>query len=311
MQAEVTPTWPALGWRVRLRRRAFARWLDAMVTGMAKAMSAVVVRRRETPVQPRWPRMYAVRGFFAAGPFAQGLRFTGPIAGGAATRQARQVLAGPAAGTAGGRREVQGGHISPEPRINERIRVPEVRLVGPNGEQVGIVAIGDALRLAQEADLDLVEVAPTARPPVCKLMDYGKFKYESALKAREARSHRRRGAGLRGGATQAGRQEHDHGDRAYAEEERGEGGARRSAFCAAPPPRSAGVGQRLTAFYLPVPSPAQRTWHPGRVRRGGLSACAGESRTLRARSLRRARWAARSALRSVSRAVGGPRAKVR
>jgi translation initiation factor IF-3 len=81
----------------------------------------------------------------------------------------------------------QGGPISVEPRINDRIRVPEVRLVGPNGEQVGIVAIGDALRLAQEADLDLVEVAPTARPPVCKLMDYGKFKYESAQKAREAR----------------------------------------------------------------------------------------------------------------------------
>jgi translation initiation factor IF-3 len=67
--------------------------------------------------------------------------------------------------------------------------VPEVRLVGPNGEQVGIVAIGDALRLAQEADLDLVEVAPMARPPVAKLMDYGKFKYESAQKAREARRH--------------------------------------------------------------------------------------------------------------------------
>jgi translation initiation factor IF-3 len=62
-----------------------------------------------------------------------------------------------------------------------------VRLVGPNGEQVGIVPITDALRLAQEADLDLVEVAPMARPPVCKLMDYGKFKYESALRAREAR----------------------------------------------------------------------------------------------------------------------------
>jgi translation initiation factor IF-3 len=81
----------------------------------------------------------------------------------------------------------QGGPISVEPRINDRIRVPEVRLVGPNGEQVGIVAIGDALRLAQEADLDLVEVAPTARPPVAKLMDYGKFKYETAQKAREAR----------------------------------------------------------------------------------------------------------------------------
>ncbi len=77
--------------------------------------------------------------------------------------------------------------ISVEPRINDRIRVPEVRLVGAEGEQIGIVAIGEALRLAQEADLDLVEVAPDARPPVCKLMDYGKFKYESAQKAREAR----------------------------------------------------------------------------------------------------------------------------
>ncbi len=74
-----------------------------------------------------------------------------------------------------------------EARINERIRVPEVRLVGPNGEQVGIVRVEDALRLAQEADLDLVEVAPDARPPVCKLMDYGKFKYEADMKAREAR----------------------------------------------------------------------------------------------------------------------------
>ncbi len=77
-------------------------------------------------------------------------------------------------------------HIT-ESRINERIRVPEVRLVGPNGEQVGIVRVEDALRLAQEADLDLVEVAPDARPPVCKLMDYGKFKYEADMKAREAR----------------------------------------------------------------------------------------------------------------------------
>jgi translation initiation factor IF-3 len=80
-----------------------------------------------------------------------------------------------------------GGPISTETRINDRIRVPEVRLVGPNGEQVGIVRIEDALRLAVEADLDLVEVAPTARPPVCKLMDYGKFKYESDQKARESR----------------------------------------------------------------------------------------------------------------------------
>jgi translation initiation factor IF-3 len=81
----------------------------------------------------------------------------------------------------------RGGQITTEPRINDRIRVPEVRLVGPNGEQVGIVRIDDALRVAQEADLDLVEVAPQARPPVCKIMDYGKFKYENAQKAREAR----------------------------------------------------------------------------------------------------------------------------
>ncbi|MBM9464897.1 translation initiation factor IF-3 [Aeromicrobium sp. YIM 150415] len=72
-------------------------------------------------------------------------------------------------------------------RVNERIRVPEVRLVGPSGEQVGIVRIEDALRLAAEADLDLVEVAPQARPPVARLMDYGKFKYEAAQKARESR----------------------------------------------------------------------------------------------------------------------------
>jgi translation initiation factor IF-3 len=78
-------------------------------------------------------------------------------------------------------------HISTELRINDRIRVPEVRLVGPNGETVGIVPTDQALKLAQEADLDLVEIAPQGRPPVCKLMDYGKFKYENAQKAREAR----------------------------------------------------------------------------------------------------------------------------
>ncbi len=62
-------------------------------------------------------------------------------------------------------------------------------MVGPAGEQVGIVRVEDALRLAQEADLDLVEVAPLAKPPVAKLMDYGKFKYEAAMKAREARKN--------------------------------------------------------------------------------------------------------------------------
>ena len=82
-----------------------------------------------------------------------------------------------------------GDSISAEPRINDRIRVPEVRLVGPNGEQVGIVKIDVALQMAQESDLDLVEVAPMARPPVAKLMDYGKFKYETAQKARESRKN--------------------------------------------------------------------------------------------------------------------------
>ena len=79
--------------------------------------------------------------------------------------------------------------ISAEARINERIRVPEVRLVGPSGEQVGIVRTDDARKLAYEADLDLVEVAPNAKPPVAKIMDYGKFKYEQDQKAREARKN--------------------------------------------------------------------------------------------------------------------------
>ena len=80
-------------------------------------------------------------------------------------------------------------HDISDPRINDRIRVPQVRLVGPNGEQVGIVKIDEALRLAGEVDLDLVEVAPMANPPVAKLMDFGKYKYEAALKAREARKN--------------------------------------------------------------------------------------------------------------------------
>lgn len=76
-----------------------------------------------------------------------------------------------------------------DPRINDRIRVPEVRLVGPKGEQVGVVKIEDALRMAQDADLDLVEVSPQSSPPVAKLMDFGKFKYEAAQKIREARKN--------------------------------------------------------------------------------------------------------------------------
>jgi len=76
-----------------------------------------------------------------------------------------------------------------EPRINDRIRVPEVRLIGAGGEQVGVVAIDMALRLAEEAGFDLVEIAPDAQPPVCKIMDFGKYKYEIAQKAREARQN--------------------------------------------------------------------------------------------------------------------------
>ena len=67
--------------------------------------------------------------------------------------------------------------------------MPEVRLVGAAGEQIGVVRIEEALRLAQDADLDLVEVAPDAKPPVAKLMDFGKFKYEAAQKIREARKN--------------------------------------------------------------------------------------------------------------------------
>ena len=79
------------------------------------------------------------------------------------------------------------GVIISEPNINEDIRAAKVRLIGPNGEQVGVIATSVALNLAREADLDLGEVAPNAKPPVAKLIDYGKFKYNEKIKAREAR----------------------------------------------------------------------------------------------------------------------------
>ncbi len=72
-------------------------------------------------------------------------------------------------------------------RINEQIRVPEVRLIGPDGQQFGILSIKEALARAAEAHLDLVEVAPQAAPPVCRIMDYGKFKYQQSKKQQEAR----------------------------------------------------------------------------------------------------------------------------
>jgi len=71
--------------------------------------------------------------------------------------------------------------------VNDRIRAPQVRLVGSDGTQIGIVGVQEALRQAQELDLDLVEVAPQAQPPVCRIMDYGKFKYEQNRRARKAR----------------------------------------------------------------------------------------------------------------------------
>ncbi|MSV93222.1 MAG: translation initiation factor IF-3 [Actinobacteria bacterium] len=74
-----------------------------------------------------------------------------------------------------------------EPRYNERIRAREVRVIGPDGAQLGIKTVPDALALAREIDLDLVEVAPLANPPVCRIMDYGKFRYEESQRAREAR----------------------------------------------------------------------------------------------------------------------------
>ena len=72
-------------------------------------------------------------------------------------------------------------------RINEQIRVPEVRLIGPEGEQIGVMPTKEALAQAAEAHLDLVEVAPQAIPPVCRIMDYGKFKYQQSKKQQEAR----------------------------------------------------------------------------------------------------------------------------
>jgi translation initiation factor IF-3 len=74
-------------------------------------------------------------------------------------------------------------------RINERIRVPEVRLIDDEGNQVGVLKTPDALAFAQERDLDLVEVAPEARPPVCRVLDYSKYKYEQAQKVKQARKH--------------------------------------------------------------------------------------------------------------------------
>jgi translation initiation factor IF-3 len=74
-----------------------------------------------------------------------------------------------------------------EARVNEQITAPEIRLIGEDGEQLGIVSLQQALALAEEKDIDLVEIAPTAKPPVCRLMDYGKYKYRESKKRHEAK----------------------------------------------------------------------------------------------------------------------------
>jgi translation initiation factor IF-3 len=74
-------------------------------------------------------------------------------------------------------------------RVNERIRVPEVRVIGEDGKQIGVMRTDDALRMAQERDLDLVEVAPEARPPVTRILDYSKYRYEQSQKQKQARKH--------------------------------------------------------------------------------------------------------------------------
>ena len=76
-------------------------------------------------------------------------------------------------------------------RINEKIRVPQVRLVGPDGSQLGVVTIQSALEIANQHELDLVEVAPQASPPVCRVIDFSKFKYDQEKKEREAKKHQR------------------------------------------------------------------------------------------------------------------------
>ncbi|MCC6386998.1 MAG: translation initiation factor IF-3 [Dehalococcoidia bacterium] len=79
--------------------------------------------------------------------------------------------------------------VAPEPRINERIRVPEVRLIDEEGRQVGVIRTSEAIAMARQRDVDLVEVAAQASPPVARLMDFGRFKYEQSKKDREAKKH--------------------------------------------------------------------------------------------------------------------------
>ena len=80
---------------------------------------------------------------------------------------------------------IKGTNKSDEPRMNERIRAREIRVIGEDGEQFGILSVSEAIALANEKGLELVEISPNATPPVCKIMDYGKFKYEKTKKEKE------------------------------------------------------------------------------------------------------------------------------
>jgi translation initiation factor IF-3 len=90
----------------------------------------------------------------------------------------------------GGRRTDNERDRGPQTRVNEMIRVPQVQLIGEDGANRGVVAIGEAQRYAEEKSLDLVEISPTAKPPVCRVMDFGKWKYEQNIKEKEARRNR-------------------------------------------------------------------------------------------------------------------------
>jgi len=114
--------------------------------------------------------------------------------GGSAARSPARRLAFAAREAGGGWNNVSSQEVTaisapkqPEVRVNERIRVPQVRVIADDGEQAGVLPVREALALAQSRGLDLVEVSPTARPPVCRIMDYGKFKYEQNRRARKAR----------------------------------------------------------------------------------------------------------------------------
>src|SRR5438128_6520674 len=88
-------------------------------------------------------------------------------------------------------RDLRGNDRTRETRVNERIRAREVRLIDENGEMIGVISPTRALDIARDRNLDLVEVSPNAMPPVCKLMDYGKYKYEQAKRENEARKNQK------------------------------------------------------------------------------------------------------------------------